>query len=190
MILMAIEATRIKMLANERVTGRVMVEFDIQPACRRMAVATFCAHRVVMNIIGLVAVVAPCLGIAKLRLGLVTSFTRGFGVPADQLEIRIRVIEYRPVELNDVCITALMVGMTVSACVEAGIVEEAMESHHVADVECDVLVTVQAQRTLFFAIKCLMAGTTIGLIFGVPLDNIARHDQGFNLSECMCGYKG
>ena len=65
-----------------------------------------------------------------------------------------------------------------------------MKTNDIADIKGDVLMAVEAQRTLLGTIECLMAGIAIRLVFGMPCNDLARHDQGFYLSECVRGYEG
>jgi hypothetical protein len=143
-----------------------------------------------VNIIFNVARVALGFGIAKLCLGFMATEAIQIGMISFQSKVRVLVIEQLPVQYNDYGIPSVMVRVAVGAIVEPGILEQAVESGDIADIKGDVLMAVQAQRTLLATIKCLMAGIAIRLVFGVPCNDLARHDQGFHLSECVRGYEG
>ena len=167
-----------------------MIELDVEPASGSVTIATFGPHGFIVNIIFNVARVALGLGIAKLCLGFMATAAIHIGMISFQSKVRVLVIEQLLVQYNDYGIPSLMVRVAVRAIVEPGILEQAMETDDIADIKGDVLVAVQAQRTLLITIECLMAGIAIRLVFGMPCNDLARHDQGFHLSECVRGNEG
>ena len=134
-----------------------------------------------MHIVRFVAAVAVLRGVAELDARVMATVTLRFGVVTNQRKIRAVMIEAQPVELYDVGIASFVVGMTYEAGAAAGSPVAAMETKIHLYVSRDVLMTAQAQRTLFTAIECLVAGVAVSLEFRVPLDNLARHDQGLDL---------
>ena len=112
------------------------------------------------------------------------------GMIAFQSKVRVLVIKQLPIQYDDDGIPSLMVCVAVCAIVQPGILEQAVKADDIADIKGDVLMAVQAQRALLVAIECLMAGVAIRLVFSMPCNDRARHDQGFHLSECVRGYEG
>ena len=167
-----------------------MIEFDVEPAGGRVTIATLGSHGFIVNIIFNVAGVAFSFGIAKLRLGLMATAAFHVRMIAFQCEVRVFVIEQLPVQYDDYGISSLMIRVAVGAIVEPGILEQAMETGDIADVRGNVLVAVEAERALLAAIKCLVARAAFGFVFGMPFDNVARHDQGFDLSIGVRCYEG
>jgi len=112
------------------------------------------------------------------------------GMVALQSKVRVLVIEHLPVQYNDDGIPSLMVCVAVRAIIQPRILEQAVKTDDVADIKGNVLMAVQAQRALLFTIECFMARIAIRLVFGMRCNDLARHDQGFHLSECVRGYEG
>ena len=167
-----------------------MIELDVEPASGSVTIATFGPHGVIVNIIFNVARVALGLGIAKLCLGFMATAAIHIGMISFQSKVRVLVIEQLLVQYNDYGIPSLMVRVAVRAIVEPGILEQAVKTGDIADIKGDVFVAVEAQRTLLFTIECLMAGIAIRLVFGMPCNDLARHDQGFDLSIGVRCYEG
>jgi hypothetical protein len=167
-----------------------MIEFDLEPAGGSVTIATFGSHGFIVNIIFNVARVALGFGIAKLCLGFMAIAAIHIGMIAFQSKVRVLVIEQLPIQHNDHGIPSLMVCVAVRAIVLPGILEQAVKADDIADIKSDVLMAIEAQRTLLTAIECLMAGSAICLVFSVPCNDLARHDQGFHLSECVRWYEG
>ena len=190
LVFVAGKALRLKVETDQREACHVMIELDVEPAGGRVAIATFGSHRFIVNIIFNVARVAFGFGIAKFRLRFMATAAIHVGMIAFQSEVRVLVIEQLPVQYNDRGISSVMILVAVCAIVESGILGQAMETDDIADIKGDVLVAVQAQRTLLAAIECLMAGIAIHLVLGVPFDNVARHDQGLDLSIGVRCYEG
>ena len=190
LVFVAGKALGLEMETDQREVSHVMIEFDVEPAGGRVTIATFGSHGFIVNIIFNVARVALGFCIAKLCLGFMATAAIHIGMIAFQSKVRVLVIEQLSVEYNNDGIPSLMVRVAVRAIVEPGILEQAVETVDIADIKGDVLMAVEAQRTLLFTIECLMAGITFRLVFGMPCNDLARHDQGFHLSECVRGYEG
>lgn len=190
LIFVASTALRVPVQTDQREVRHVMIELDVEPAGGRVTIATFGSHGFIVNIVFNVARVALGFCIAKLCLGFMATATIHISMIAFQSEVRVLVIEQLPVQYNDNGIPSLMVRMAVRAIIQPRILEQAVKTDDFVDIKGDVLMAVQAQPTLLTAIECLMAGFAIRLVFGMPFDNIARHDQGLHLSIGVCCYEG
>jgi len=180
-VLMAIKAGRLQVFANQRITGRFMIEFDVLPFHRRMTIAARLAKRAAVRIVFFVTRVTVVRGVAVL---LVSSVARGaliFGVFAEQRKVREIVIEVGFVELHDIGIATLVIGMALHTGHIRGSPDPSVEACGFFDVCSDVLVAVKAQRALFASLEFLMAQGALAFILRMTLDHFPRHDQGFDL---------
>lgn len=80
-----------------------------------------------------------------------------------------------------------MVGMAIGARGLTGVTVFAVKPGARIDITGDLLVTVETQGALFAAFEPLMAVAAFFLVFRVRFDDLARHDQRFNLRSCGTG---
>ena len=180
-VLMAVQAGGLQVFANQRITSRFMIEFDVLPFHRRMTIAARLAKRAAVRIVFFVTRVAVVRGVAVL---LVSGVARGafiFGVFAEQRKVREIVIEVGFVELHDIGIATLVIGMALHTGHIFGSPDPSVEACGFFDVCSDVLVAVKAQRALFASLEFLMAQGALAFILRMTLDHFPRHDQGFDL---------
>jgi hypothetical protein len=180
-VLMAIEAGGLQVFADQRISGRIMIEFDVLPFHRRVTIATRRAQRPAVRIVFFVTRVAIVRRVAVL---LVSGVARGaftFGVFAEQWKVREFVVEVSFVELHDIGVAALVIGMTPRTGGLPCSPRPSVEAGGFLDVLGDVLVAVKAQRALFAPLELLVAQATLALVLRVALDQFTRHDQGFDL---------
>jgi len=113
---MTVEAGRFQVFADQRVPRRFVVELDLEPVIRGVAVAAGVAHGLAMRVIILVTRKAVTRGVAMPLLGLVTIAALVVRVLAQQREISEFVVERIRIEADDIGIATFMVGMAVGAC--------------------------------------------------------------------------
>ena len=170
-------ALRFSMLADQGPPGRVVIELDVGPAGRRVAVAAALAHVLFVRIVFPVTRETGGGRIAVLVLGRVAIRALGVEVQADELEIGHAVIKVVFVETDNVGITAEVVGVTSVALRSAGIRVSAMETGAASDVIRDDFVAVHTQSALRLLVKGLVAARTLGFDIGMALDDVAGHQQ-------------
>jgi hypothetical protein len=93
------------------------------------------------------------------------------------------VIERRPGQLDDVGVATEVLGVTGLALRTVDRRQPAVEPALSADVRTDVLVAVHAQRWLPAAVGAVVALRAFLLDLGVPSNDLARHQQGFQASR-------
>ena len=177
LVFVAAGTLRLCMLADQREAGRVVVEFDVGPGDGGMAVAALRAHGVAVNVVRLMAGETIRRRIAVLAVRLMAFRALGFAVLAEQQEVGEVVVERTFVELHDIGVPALVVGVTARTAAFACLVEQAVISATSVDIVGDVLVTVEAQRTLLRAFELSMAGVTVVFVLRMTFDDLTRHDQ-------------
>lgn len=79
---MAIQAGDIEVIADKRVAGRIVIEFDIDPVARRVAITTFGTEEVLMHIVVFMTANAALWRVAKFDVGLMAGLTLGRGMIA------------------------------------------------------------------------------------------------------------
>ena len=57
----------------------------------------------------------------------------------------------------------------------------------IVDIARDIFMAVEAKRALLAAFESLMAGVTFLFVLSMALDDLARHDQRFDLGICWFG---
>lgn len=102
-------------------------------------------------------------------------------VLAEQREVSEFVIKCIRVETDNIRVAALMVGMAAGADGTTGTTILAVKAGFCIDVTGDFFVTVEAQSALLAAFETLVAVGAVFLVLGMRLDNLARHDQCFDL---------
>lgn len=140
-----------------------------------------------MRIIFLMAGIAVARRLTMFVIGGMAVCAFVFGVLAEQWEVGELVIKIRLVETHDVGITALVVRVAVCTAVLADTLELAMKARRTIDICGDIFVAVEAERTLSAAFESLVAGFTLTFVLGMTLDDLARHDQRFDLGVSSLG---
>jgi len=109
-------------------------------------------------------------------------------VLAEQREIRDVMVKAVLVQLHDVGVSAFMIRMTVGTGPTAGRPVKTVKSRLGVDIRVDIFMAVQAKRALLRALERLVTRAAFALEFCVPLDDITRHDQRFDLCSGSLGY--
>ena len=159
--------------------GLGVVVADLRPALRSVAGGAIGAELALMGINALVAVDAATRRLAEGLAGLVATGAGDLPMPAFQLEIGARVIKLLRHQVDDLAVTAQVLGVAGAALGVGGVVTTAMQATPVADVGGDRLVAVETQVQLVRAIGPVMALAALGLDLGVRSGDLARHEQGF-----------
>jgi len=149
LVLVASTALGLHVLADQRILGCVVIKFHVQPRCRRMAIATLGTHRFTMDVVRLMAGEAFGLRLAMLCARFMAIGTRRLDVLAEQGKVRHVVIKPGLIELHDIGIPTFVIGVAVGAGLATGSAVKTVKTGPRFDVGIDVLVAVQAQRTLF-----------------------------------------
>ena len=90
------------------------------------------------------------------------------------------MIECQFVELDDVRTAALVIGMTALAELFPDLVFFAVKSAAFIDILFDFFVAIKTQWGLAVSVEAVMTLGTFMFNFGVSLDQLTGHDQGFN----------
>lgn len=129
----------------ERKPGLVMVErLDSTPCRLAVAILACFPQPSFMRITRLVTIDAPLAGIAELFRRLVTSIAWNGLVRVPQRKVRKAVIEGLPIELDNVGISSLVIGVTLGAIMSRGIRLTPVKSLTRRSIRSNVLVTRQA----------------------------------------------
>lgn len=128
-VLVTIEAGRIGMIANQLKSRGVVIEADIRPSRRRMAIAALGPDGVVVDVVFLVAADAGLRCFAVLVARFVTAFARRLIVFADEGEVSVLVPEGLGVQVDDNRVTPFVICMAVSTAACFGALEAAVETH-------------------------------------------------------------
>lgn len=97
------------------------------------------------------------------------------------------MVERLLIELDDIGITSLVIGVTSKTGTLPCLPEPAMEPRLGSDVSGDIFVAIKTQCPLFVALESCMAGVAVLLSFGVCRDDFAGHDQRLNLCARRLG---
>ncbi len=133
----------------QRETRLRMIEgADPAPALLAMAALTRLSQASLMLVVGLVAIDATVWSIPELDLCLVAAFARRLLMAAHKLKIRERMIEGFFVELNDVGVPALVIGVAEIAIRFCGVGPLAVHAASLLAVAGDILVAGKAKAGL------------------------------------------
>jgi hypothetical protein len=174
----------------------LVIELDLSPPLLVVATFALVAGLAPMRAFLLVAILAKLgRGPERLARGMTPIAARG-RVPADERKIRRTVIEHLPVNPDDVCIAALVIGVAMPASVGCHFLAFAMVATTSGLICRDRLVAVETQLILRLFRQQLMAIGAIGFEFFMAFDQRARHDQPLErilrscgVDECQQGHK-
>ena len=184
---MAVEAGRFLVFADQRIAGGVVVESHLLPVVGSVTITALRTECPGVRVVVLVAGKAVARRFPAPLVGLVTVVAIVVGVFAEQREVGEFVIEGLRIEADDIRVATLMVGVTGGARSLAGPTILAVEAKLPIDVVRDLFVTVEAQCTLLAAFKPQVAVGAFLFVLGVRFDDLARHDQGFDLGARGAG---
>ena len=105
-----------------------MVELDIQPGGRLVAVSAFGAQCVAMHVVGLMACEALWLCVPKSGLWFMAVAAGGLRMFTAQRKISVVVIKQLFVELDNACTAALVISMAVRTIIAPGVLEPPVEA--------------------------------------------------------------
>ena len=101
-----------------------------------------------------------------------------------EFKIRVAVIKDLHVKQYDVCLTAYMIGMTISALSRANVLAFTMEALLRFDVCSDRFVAIETKFALRLLTEQFMTALAIAFELGVPLDHRPWHCQFGNIFHC------
>ena len=176
-----VQAGRLQMFADEWIARVVVIECHVFPAGRRMAVAAGRAEGTLVDVVVGMAVRAFVRGFTVLCARFVTRIAPGFLVFAQQQVVCQRVIERIPVQVHDIRVAPLVVGMAGLTGFFTRLVGQPVKSHTHVYVPGDLVVTIEAQHALLPPFELLMAFIAVLLDIRMARDDLTRHDQGLDL---------
>ena len=153
LIFVTTKASGIEVLANQRKGGRVMFEFHVEPAGWRMAIAALGAEVVLMHVIGFVTAMAVLRRFPVSHVGFVALIALRICMRAEQSEVGVAVIESELVELHNVGVAPLMIGVAAETGAIAGSTEAAMKAGPGVNVGGNLFVTIKTQFALLTALE-------------------------------------
>lgn len=124
-----------------------------------------------------------------LAVGFVATGALETSVFSLQGEIRVFVLKRRFIEWNNIRVTALMLDMAVRALAALGVSVASVETLSGGNVAANILMASGAQLRLFVPLKLDVARSAILLDIGVPGNDFAGHDEGFQLGLCVRKYQ-
>jgi signal transduction histidine kinase len=140
-----------------------------------------------MDIVGLVAGKAVGRSIAMLAAGFMAFATLSFRVFAEQWKVSELMVEGVFVQLHDIGIPAFMIGMAGRTAGVTRVRVQPMESGTAAYIGRDIFMTIQTQGSLFGAFELCVAGIAVLFVLRVTFDNLAGHDERFDLGIGLFG---
>jgi len=162
----------------ERKLGGVVVErLDLAPFGFAVAIVAFFAKAPLMRIFRFMTVEAASGRLAKFHRWQVAPCARHRLVRVAELEIRECMIERLAVQLHDVGIASLVIGMAMVAFLLCRIWLAPMESLARRAIRGSVLVAVEAEPRLGFSRKRLVTFSALFLKLGMSVDDWPRHDK-------------
>ena len=98
-------------------------------------------------------------------------------VGGPEFKIREGMIERLPVQLDDVGVPSLVIGVTMGALILCGARLAPMKSLARRTIRCDFLMACKAEPHLRFARERLVTIAALLLELGMPVDDLPRHDK-------------
>ena len=148
-ILVAVEAGRFNMLAEQREVGSAVIKFRVLPIGGVMAVCAGSTKTVLVNVVFPMAVNAVTSRITMLVVGLVAVDADGIKMFADEFEVGESMVKCLLIQTDYVGVSAFMIGMAGRTFLRADVVGPAMKSCFAVDVRGNILMTVKAESSLF-----------------------------------------
>lgn len=178
-IRVAAAAVNLLMFTLKGKVGFVVVEGGVLPAFRAVAVVTVLAQITLVRVGLFMAVDTLLAGVAVFLVRLVAATTGHGAMFTFQHKVGLPVIKTAGIELDNIGVTALMVGVAGFTTDGVSIGEPPVIALLLTDISGDFLMAVQAQRALSGFAERGVALIAIGFILGMTLDQLARHQQRF-----------
>lgn len=172
-------AVGVFMLASERVAGLVVIKRGLFPAILVVAGGALCTHLAGVGVAGLVTVDTLLRGVAVGYSGFMAGATGRADMRTFQCIVGSVVIEKRWIELHNVRVASLVIGVADPAIGVLNVAIAPMQSFILTHVGIDVFVAGQALLTLRGVAEGGMTLVALFFIFGMFLRHLARHHQGF-----------
>jgi len=178
--------------AVQRKVGFVVVKIEFFPAFHRVAAVAIVAQ---VSLVGILLAVTTLTG----RRGLGIFFTRFMtgaagdrGMRTLQGEIGTPVVKRQWVQPDNVSVPTQVFAVTAFTRRGGNVGKAPVVASLALNVLVDIFVAVEAQPRLRGFTEPGMAFTALGFQFGVTLNNLARHQQRFNiqrLRQTRCRHK-
>jgi hypothetical protein len=172
-------AIQVCMLAGQTKIRSVMVKLLIAPTTFIVAFRTIVTELFFVNVIFLVTINTCSRCVAVFLPTDMAGTATGPGVRPLQQKIRTFVIKCFNSQLDDICITPLVIGVAVFAC-SLPCHAPTMKSLPAAYVCTDLFMAIRTQAVLAFLAEWLMALAALFLVFSMSLHQLAGHNQRFN----------
>lgn len=176
----AIAAGGFPMAAEQREPGRVVIEIDVPPIDRGMAVATLLPHEALVCVVVAVTSDAVPGGVALFRSRRMAILTGGLEMSAEQRKIREGMVEGIAVEYDDFRVAPFVFGVTVGAGVVSRIAVPPVKTGGLCYVTRNVFMTGRTEIALAPAIKGSVTGAALRLDVCVRFHNGSGHYQGLD----------
>lgn len=178
-IRVAAAAVNLLMFTLKGKVGFVVVEGGVRPAFRAVAVIAAVPQVALMRVGLFMAVDTLLAGVAVFLVRLVAA-AAGYGAMfALQHKVGLPVVKTAGIELDNIGVTTLMVGVAGFTTDGVSISEPPVIALLLTDIGGDFLMAVQAQRALSSFAERGVALIAIGFILRVPLDQLTGHQQRF-----------
>src|SRR3984893_11905075 len=173
----------------------VMIELAAGPTAGAVALAARLRELAAVRVIRLMAADAVRRSLAPRFAFLVATLAVEGSVRALECEVGELMIELRAAELDDVGLAALVFRVASTALADAGVGHAAVVALMLLHVGGDILVTVQAQRSLCSNVGSVVAVRAGLFLLHMRLRHLAGHEQrlhigapcGFRCSSDKCG---
>ena len=167
---------------SEPKTRLIMVEVAAAPAERAVALAARLLELTVMYVVVAMAIGATGTGrcLRPELLGLVAGAALECTVCAVQSKVSELMIKLRLIDLHDVGVATLVLGMTGLALTKPGIRHAAVIAVPRTNIGGDLLVAVETQGALGALVAAIVAAGALAFPLGVGTHDLPRHQQGLH----------
>lgn len=172
-------AVHLAVSAGQWIACLVVIESRVTPLFLSMTLVALGTELAFVTVILFVAVQTACRCLPIGLAGTVTGNAQRTLVCPFELKIGARVFELRLIELDDIRIASLMIGMATLTIGGCYLRVETVPTAVGFDISCYVFVTGEAQRLLRCVMQWGMTFFTLIFIFGMSIGQLARHDKGF-----------
>lgn len=163
-----------------------MIKIEFVPVFRVMAFHTLFTEIALVRVLFAMTVEATGGRFRELLIRFMARCAGYVFMAALKVKIRIIVIEGGAIQNGDIRVPANMVGMAYLAGCLCYFRAQTMKTLTCQEISVDLLVAVTAESGLCAFFEAYMTTGTFGLVLRVPLDKLAWHQQGFDISSVCC----
>ena len=157
--------------------GFIVIKPGFIPLLCGMAAVAVSAKSSLVNIVFFVTIAALMAGFTKLFPGNMAGLAGDSPVAPVELKIGETMLKGLTIQTTDVHFSTNMVSVTTAAFGCADNCRSSVEACFFEKITIDILVTIQAQCCLLLLVKQAVAFSAATLVFCVPFDKGARHNQ-------------